>query len=639
MSGPWRAAPLRRGWFGCCVLLFAIAFLIGPTDVARAAPNDGEPTETASQLDQDELLHPHDHGPIEAIDWSDLIGPTERSTFGQSSSSLVEPQWNLPFAGGERWQSGAPHADDGGPGIRNSLDFGPTATSSREVVAMAAGMVRQIDCAGGPYLAVDHGGGWWTTYYHMINLQFDLVGQQVPAGTILGTAAQTLPCGGSSNFDHVHVSLYFNGNAVPWQGKQIDDFRIYTTGSYEGYWTDLSGTIVLDAPGSARCCLPSSTPDPGPRSCSGASNNRGVAIGAGYQHSQTIDEPARLGTPEYWQRVNTCGGYAGDFHYTYAATGITEDNFAIWRFGERNGRYRIDCFIPANYAATRSTYEVTHANGVATPTINQANQTGWTTLGEWNFSGRPRVRLSDVNGASTFGPQGIDACRIVERQVVAATCDGKSVTIDMTTNGGNGFGTGGDDVILGTPNADTINGAAGNDTVCGGGGSDTIFGGLGNDRLFGDGGDDVLYGASGNDYLHGGVGGDTMFGQGGPDRLFGLGGDDTARGGGSQDFVYGGYGRDRLFGDGGVDRVWGGPDLDLIWGGSGDDFLYGEGTRDVIRGGWGTDTIDGGWGDDALFGEGSADTLTGGSGADAFDGGPGADICTDVVAGEMVTSC
>ena len=72
-------------------------------------------------------------------------------------------------------------------------------------------------------------------------------------------------------------------------------------------------------------------------------------------------------------------------------------------------------------------------------------------------------------------------------------CDGQVVTINMNTNGGNGFGTGAGDVILGTPGNDTINGLAGNDTVCAGDGDDTVFGGAGADRIFGESGDCLLY--------------------------------------------------------------------------------------------------------------------------------------------------
>ena len=164
----------------------------------------------------------------------------------------------------------------------------------------------------------------------------------------------------------------------------------------------------------------------------------------------------------------------------------------------------------------------------------------------------------------------------------AVFCDGKLVTINMNTNGGNGFGTGLDDVILGTPGNDTINGLAGDDTVCAGGGDDTVFGGAGADRIFGEAGADMIFGATGNDFVSGGPGDDTVLGQGGLDSLFGIDGDDTLRGNGANDFLFGGLGADRLFGNGGVDEIRGGPGLDQIWGGNLGDFLFGEGTRCLL---------------------------------------------------------
>lgn len=219
------------------------------------------------------------------------------------------------------------------------------------------------------------------------------------------------------------------------------------------------------------------------------------------------------------------------------------------------------------------------------------------------------------------------------------TCDGEAVTINMNTNGGVGFGTGGNDVILGTPNDDTINGLGGNDIICAGEGNDTVFGGGGDDRIFGHSGDDTIMGATGRDYVQGGIGNDTIVGQGGLDTLFGQGDNDTIKGMGANDFIYGGHGNDRLFGNGGVDRIWGGADLDQIWGGTLGDFLYGEGTRDIIRGGGGADTIDGGWGNDDLYGDANTDILTGGDGTDRFDGGLAQDTCVDVGPGEVAISC
>ena len=271
---------------------------------------------------------------------------------------------------------------------------------------------------------------------------------------------------------------------------------------------------------------------------------------------------------------------------------------------------------------------------------------GWLSSAAGHREAIESVAFRQVGAGSAFGPDPFGRATFstmrfsTEAPNLAPTfCEGLAVTINMNVNGGNGMGTSGDDVILGSPGDDTINGLAGNDTICAGDGDDTVFSGAGNDRVFGEAGDDTIYGSTGNDFLNGGADDDEILGQGGVDSLFGLDGNDTLRGLGANDFLFGGLGDDRLFGNGGVDQIRGGPGLDQIWGGNLGDFLYGEGTRDIIRGGGGVDTIDGGAGNDDLFGEANTDTLVGGAGTDNFDGGGGADTCTDVAAGESVTSC
>lgn len=103
-------------------------------------------------------------------------------------------------------------------------------------------------------------------------------------------------------------------------------------------------------------------------------------------------------------------------------------------------------------------------------------------------------------------------------------------------------GTGGDDLILGTPCADEIDAGLGNDNVDARGGADLIDGGAGNDHIAaGDGddtvlggsGDDVIFAGAGADVVSGGTGNDRIFGEDGNDILFGDAGDDLLDGGGA----------------------------------------------------------------------------------------------------------
>lgn len=117
----------------------------------------------------------------------------------------------------------------------------------------------------------------------------------------------------------------------------------------------------------------------------------------------------------------------------------------------------------------------------------------------------------------------------------AATCDGRTVTVDLRLGA---LPTEGDDVILGTDGADVIDGLGGADTVCGLGGDDDIVGGPGND---------VLLGGDGNDTIDAGLGDDIVHGEGG---------DDVLEGGLGIDYIFGGEGDDTCSDIGGFGRMW-----------------------------------------------------------------------------------
>lgn len=202
--------------------------------------------------------------------------------------------------------------------------------------------------------------------------------------------------------------------------------------------------------------------------------------------------------------------------------------------------------------------------------------------------------------------------------VPAATCNGLAVTIDLNTNGGDGMGTTGDDVILGTPGDDVITALEGNDTVCAGDGDDIVRGNAGVD---------VIHGGNGDDRLLGGIDGDTLIGGDGDDFLGGFGGADTINGDAGNDTIFGGFGADTIDGGDDNDTINGLVGNDIINGGDGDDTLNGDRGNDTINGGAGNDTIRGGNADDILDGGDGDDTVTGGKADDTVSGGDGIDIC------------
>jgi Ca2+-binding RTX toxin-like protein len=258
------------------------------------------------------------------------------------------------------------------------------------------------------------------------------------------------------------------------------------------------------------------------------------------------------------------------------------------------------------------------------------------------------------------------------------TCGGLPVT-GRVTSGVPYIGTGGDDVILGTPGRDEISGRGGNDTICGLEGDDLILGGPGDDTLYGDDGNDRIRGAAGDDRLFGGDGSDRLLPERGIDYLDGGPGsdiadylaadgpididlaaglctytppdeswghtlvrvekidgtpfDDLLAGDEKRNVIRGKRGNDRIHGRSGADDVIGGLGNDRISGEAGDDLIKGQGDDDLLRGGDGDDTMRGGSGSDRLWGEAGADLLWGGLIAhrglfiNHLDGGDGADTC------------
>lgn len=162
--------------------------------------------------------------------------------------------WALPYASGQRWSAGAAHGE--GNGAWNALDFGPISGQSQRVLAIADGVVGWVSCGSSGFLSVNHGDGWTSTYYHLVNEQKGLIGTRVARGTYLGDVGREVPCGGGATFDHVHLRLFYEGRPVAMNGVTLGGYTAYSSGSaYSGWWNDGSGRRVLTARNGAACCL------------------------------------------------------------------------------------------------------------------------------------------------------------------------------------------------------------------------------------------------------------------------------------------------------------------------------------------------------------------------------------------------
>ncbi|MCR2815479.1 cell wall-binding repeat-containing protein [Microbacterium jiangjiandongii] len=237
-----------------------------PTTLAPAPEPHGDETPTP-----DEHTDPEDHTshgptmPLTVEPWDEPLPMPQQNLM----RAMAVPEWHLPFEGGVRWSAGGPHRDSDGAAW-GAVDFSPGSSANKRVVSIADGRVYRVTCPAGWFLGVDHGGGWRSEYYHLANAQEHLIGQWVPAGTYLGEAASTLPCGGSSTGPHVHLSILFGDPPQPGAGVQrpyypVDGMRFGNyrvrngSATYQGRWEDLSGRTVINNYG---CCLTSTTPVP-----------------------------------------------------------------------------------------------------------------------------------------------------------------------------------------------------------------------------------------------------------------------------------------------------------------------------------------------------------------------------------------
>jgi LasA protease len=113
-------------------------------------------------------------------------------------------QLSLPYSTGQSWYFYGPHNyNEVFNGPWNSLDF----SGGDSHVKAARGGVVYRDCSAG-FVRIDHGDGYETTYYHLINIQV-AAGQVVSRGQYIGDTGTDLSCGGTAMGAHVHFSLWF----------------------------------------------------------------------------------------------------------------------------------------------------------------------------------------------------------------------------------------------------------------------------------------------------------------------------------------------------------------------------------------------------------------------------------------------
>ncbi|RDZ26151.1 hypothetical protein DX914_17925 [Lysobacter silvisoli] len=143
----------------------------------------------------------------------------------------------FPYPRGQRWHVGGAHTNTGsGNYPMSSLDmslgggWGSNQSGTWVSSSAAGSFKRHSSC----FAEVVHSGGWSTTYYHLMNIQY-ATGASVAANTRIAnpanTQAQALCNGGSSTGPHEHWSLKSNGSHYHLNGVYLSGFQITATGS------------------------------------------------------------------------------------------------------------------------------------------------------------------------------------------------------------------------------------------------------------------------------------------------------------------------------------------------------------------------------------------------------------------------
>ena len=173
--------------------------------------------------------------------FGDLPTASEKA---QTSNNTIQPLagpangfLQFPFPLGQSWHVGGAHTNTGsGNYPMSSLDmsigggWGSNQSNTWVASSAAGSFKRHSSC----FAEVVHSGGWSTTYYHLMNIQYN-TGANVAKNSYIAnpanTQAQALCNGGSSTGPHQHWSLKQNGSWVHLNTVYLSGWQITATGS------------------------------------------------------------------------------------------------------------------------------------------------------------------------------------------------------------------------------------------------------------------------------------------------------------------------------------------------------------------------------------------------------------------------
>lgn len=194
--------------------------------------------------------------------WQEQIAPQTASGFASTFANLfpgvnaldeanaIDPPaappadlLQFPFPLGAVWYFNGPHSwnGDSTPPFA-SMDFyagGGTCSAPPYLFSVAAASGSTIhpshySC----WIEIDHGGGWTTSYYHLINTH---QGTSILRNGRMGTIDCQTCAGGYATGPHVHFSLKYNGSYVSLEGTKLSGWTVHV--GNQAYY---SGSIRRD---------------------------------------------------------------------------------------------------------------------------------------------------------------------------------------------------------------------------------------------------------------------------------------------------------------------------------------------------------------------------------------------------------
>ncbi len=177
----------------------------------------------------------------------------------------------------------------------------------------------------------------------------------------------------------------------------------------------------------------------------GGGGNDGGSCGSVGRTGGTIDDDHAcfdVGGNPAWLRAQSGQGYGDDLIWTHAIASDDVDNSVTWRIDmAKAGRYRVEAFVDADVATSRAAhYRIRHNGVVDTADVDQSAQSGWTSLGEFQFAagGNQRVYLADNTGERSSLQRKLvfDAVRLtpVCAQLKVATQNGTTLNVRTDRN-------------------------------------------------------------------------------------------------------------------------------------------------------------------------------------------------------------